>query len=526
VQQAWKTVLGLLAVVVAPLLAAWQQLAQQRPAVALLIALAWLAIVAAGWLLWRMISEPVAASLDTRGQLLWAVLKRSCSRYGHRYRKWTIRARNTVEARGLGTVGPFVPELASVFIDLAVVSRAPGQVSPALVGGIAPGERRQIWRFLDHDRRTVLAVLGAPGSGKTTLLGHVARTIALYPRGQRRPVPVLLRLRDHAAAVVADPSVTLPALIRATVRDAAGTEPTGWWESRLRTGKCIALLDGLDEVADVDQRRAVAAWVDEQLLAWPSTDVLVTSRPHGYREPLVAATETVEVLPFTPAQVEQFLRGWYRAAERHEASPDGNLAAADARGAAQADHLIDQLAAVPGLHDLTANPLLLTMIANVHRWLDRLPGNRAALYGEMFEVLLWRRDQVKGRPLAVPGPRRLELLARLAYDWMSEGVRDRDRHEVSAWLTGLDPGVDADQFLAETLAAGVLVESRVQVLAFAHQTFQEYLAARHVRDHDLGDVLADAVEDPWWRETALLYGGARRAALRHRGGPVAGLRDR
>ena len=108
----------------------------------------------------------------------------------------------------------------------------------------------------------VLALIGQPGSGKSTLLAHAARRSAQAGRGAghlgRRRVPVLLALREQAESIVADPAISLPDVIRAAVGGAAGREPGGWWERQLRRGRCLVLLDGLDEVAQADDRLAVA----------------------------------------------------------------------------------------------------------------------------------------------------------------------------------------------------------------------------------------------------------------------------
>src|SRR5262249_48037588 len=62
-----------------------------------------------------------------------------------------------------------------------------------------------------------------------------------------------------------------------------------------------------------------------------------------------------------------------------------------------------------------------------------------------------------------------------------------------------------DGFLAEAQASGLVVERERHQYAFAHHTFGEYLAARHIRDNGLQRVLVESVNDPWWRETTLLY---------------------
>jgi predicted NACHT family NTPase len=65
--------------------------------------------------------------------------------------------------------------------------------------------------------------------------------------------------------------------------------------------------------------------------------------------------------------------------------------------------------------------------------------------------------------------------------------------------------VTADDFLTDVVTSGLLVERETEHYAFAHHTFQEYLAAAHIRDNGLVNMLADMVSDPWWRETTLLY---------------------
>ena len=59
--------------------------------------------------------------------------------------------------------------------------------------------------------------------------------------------------------------------------------PPEWIEHRLNKGKCLVLLDGLDEVADPEQRQQVVQWVEQQMIAYGKNRFVVTSRPFGYR---------------------------------------------------------------------------------------------------------------------------------------------------------------------------------------------------------------------------------------------------
>ena len=76
-------------------------------------------------------------------------------------------------------------------------------------------------------------------------------------------------------------------LSRRVVRGAGHHAPARLFRARLRRGRCLVLLDGLDEVADEAERRAMSAWVDRLVAVYPDNRYVVTSRPPGYeRAPL------------------------------------------------------------------------------------------------------------------------------------------------------------------------------------------------------------------------------------------------
>jgi predicted NACHT family NTPase len=190
----------------------------------------------------------------------------------------------------------------------------------------------------------------------------------------------MLVLRDHAAAVTGDPQVSLASVVRSAVGELAVREPVGWWDRQLLRGRCLVLLDGLDEVAREQDRRLIAEWVERQIDRYPDNHFVLTSRPHGYRSARIRQADVVTIQPFTPDQVERFLHGWYLAAERRATGAHADeLTAVRMRAAAAVEDLLGRLWQAPALAALTVNPLLLTMIANVHRYRGALPGTRADL---------------------------------------------------------------------------------------------------------------------------------------------------
>lgn len=445
-------------------------------------------------------------------------IQRKVSPFERRYRRFVL-ARRFIDLKGLATVGEFTPELGEVFVDAPLIPRAPGAIQSGVLGNQPAGTRRQaLGELIGRPKPAILAVVGEPGSGKTTLLRHTAMQACLLTRARRgcnRDLPILLYLRDHVAAITDDPTVSIAALLRSTLGDVAAAEPAGWLERKLRSGECLVLLDGLDEVARPEDRRTVANWTERQISQYSGNDFVITSRSHGYRTAEIAGADVVQVCGFTTAQVRAFVRDWYLAVERRSADGSGDDVAKCA--SSKADDLLRRLTQAPALYTLAANPLLLTMIANVHRYRGALPGTRAGLYGEICQVMLWRRQDAKNLADALRGEKKEAVLRWLAYAMMQRRVWDLSKAEVLAeigpMLAEMAGPVSPEDFAADAASNGLFAEREGGRYGFAHQTFQEYLAASHIRDKGLVQVLADGVSDPWWREPTLLYAAGADADL-------------
>jgi hypothetical protein len=435
------------------------------------------------------------------------------------------------DVKGLTTRGSYTLELEQVFVNTSLTPKPLHHLSADPIHTVPPDAmtrsqhdaprslpkgRYEIWDYLSGRVGSTqhLAIIGAPGSGKTTLLKHITLTL-LNPKQESRDraisrrLPILLFLRDHVEAITKDPHIPLPEVIRMKLPQRLSlSEPPNWFDSRLASGQCLVMLDGLDEVADAQKRRIVVDWVEEQFANYPRSQFIVTSRPFGYRaNPLDSAT-VLEVRPFTPEQVRDFAVNWYFATEsRSTGKQDFGVKISADEGASD---LLRRLRRSPALSALAVNPLLLTMIANVHYFRSTLPGRRVELYAEIFEVFLSKRQAARGLSSDLTPAQKQLVLQELAYQMMIHRQRNISAEEakslIAEALRRVDPRADPQSFLELVEnTSGLLIEREAGIYSFTHLTFQEFLSAVHIRENGLIDDLIANVEDSWWHETIRLY---------------------
>jgi hypothetical protein len=245
---------------------------------------------------------------------------------------------------------------------------------------------------------------------------------------------------------------------------------------------------------------------------------VITARPGGYRSNPIPGAEALQVCGLTADQIRDFVHRWYLEAEKAQVPGGAGVSAAVSAGAREkADALWRDLQDLPSIYDLAVNPLLLTLIAIVHRDSGTLPRNRSHLYAEICRVVLWSRATAKGLTRStgqdrLTGEQRTAILAEIAYAMMKENRADLGRAKLRAVLCPAlerasgQTSPDGEDFLRESLSDGLLIEVTDGTCAFAHKTFQEYLAAVHIRDHqELVADLAAMVSDQWWAETSIFY---------------------
>ncbi len=420
-------------------------------------------------------------------------------------------------------IGLPVPDLEKVFVQLRVATEIPGKIPGAMIQSKDSQKSQVIWDFLAKIPEIAayqrMAIIAPPGAGKTTLLQHLTLTYAKNAQKTQHPqapelIPVLLYLRNIRDVITSPKPPNLPTLITDSAKNLPSRQtlnpPANWFEENLRNGKCLVMLDGLDEVADTTQRQQVSQWVNQQMEAYPNTAFILTSRPHGYHSAPVDQVKTVlEVQKFILENMKQFIHNWYLQTEiMSRAGRDDPGVRAEAK--ANAHDLVERIFNNPPIVKMASNPLLLTMISTVHYSGSALPERRIQLYAEICNVLLGKRQKAKKIDDLLTAEQKKSVLQELALELMKRKIRDFIPSEgkllIQNKLTTVTNQIESEEFLKQIeTVSGLLVEKEQGVYEFAHLSFQEYLAAAQIKELSQENLLIDNFHDSWWAETIRLY---------------------
>jgi NACHT domain/Leucine Rich repeats (2 copies) len=379
-------------------------------------------------------------------------------------------------------------------------------------------------------KRRRLVIRGGAGAGKTSLMHwlavHAARQDFKAPlKHWNSLVPFFIRLRswvDEGFPAVKD-------FVQPIARNIADGMPKDWVRQQLDSGCALVLIDGVDEMPR-PKRQPFFEALQKLVTEFPNAIYITTSRPAGLKDE--NGEEWVEwenwmkseqfgncvMEPMTLPVIEQFVSRWHRALPE----PSQHV---DKEPQKVAENLMREIKKRIEIRKLAETPLLCTMICALHYENEgSLPSTRLRLYDKCIEMLLEERDKQRDikTDISLTLEQKEGFLMEFAYWLMRNNYSDAKTEQadrqfqdyLKEYTLQNVTGREIRQLLLER--SGLLREPLMGRIDFVHRTFQEYLAAKAVLDHDdLGVLLNHADEDQWREAIIVAVGKGSRSQRRN-----------
>ena len=433
----------------------------------------------------------------------------------------------------------FSPKLSDVYVSLNLSYKRHGEDCLTIKAGKLE-EQTEDWNSdpeqvltpekvmlsLPAKNYRILLLIGAPGSGKTTLLQHYALSCLEKDLAKNRykefgftePVMVFyLLLREL------NPTVNLPANIFAWSKTYSLAIPEQFFRDSLRHKKTLVLLDGLDEISDLKERKKVCTWIGMAETSFPNATFIITSRPTGIRKidkiGISAPHVTAKIRDFDPDQQATFLKRWFEAVfldDLPDHADDATVSRKRGEAHKKAEALVAFLTKPQnlGLRQMAGVPILLQIMALFWNKYNDLSFNRATLYENALDYMLdYQYEQKDMVPLLAVADA-INVLSPVAL-WMQETPKSDEidralmKKKIQIELNKIpleNNPPTAEDFCQVDLVerAGLLVEYGKQEYLFRHKSFREYLVAVHlisqVNKVSAIKKLIKNFDDSWWEQ--------------------------
>jgi hypothetical protein len=357
-----------------------------------------------------------------------------------------------------------------------------------------------------------VVIEGGPGQGKSTLSqlicqahreGVLARGIQALPvqyRPRHQRIPFRVVLRDLAVwldgqSPFGDTEESLPhertleGFLAASVRHASGGAnfDVSDLQAVSRVSALLVVLDGLDEVADIELRRATVRAIEQGVnrlkAVAASLQVVITSRPTAFaNSPSFESSDFkyLTLLSLPTELISDYSERWIRAKQL------------TAKDGAEVRRALEARLTQPHMRDLARNPMQLAiLLALIHTTGTSLPDKRTTLYDEYMRVFFNReaeKDEIvrEHRELLVDIHRYLAWLlhSEAEIGGAHGGVLTTDRlmEALRRYLQSEQQPVDFVEGLFHGLVdrVGALVSRVEGTWEFEVQPVREYFAARHL----------------------------------------------
>ena len=356
-----------------------------------------------------------------------------------------------------------------------------------------------------------LMILGKPGAGKTTFLKFMA--LHFHETDQlSQLLPIYISLKEFSE-LGHEFDFDLTDFITDKFKKIVEVENL---EERvfnlLKSGHCLVLLDGLDEVIQ-EHINNVCRSIERFTKNYVANRFMLTCRVGASEYRFEGFTE-VEIANFDKWQIELFARQWFSANLQPKL----------------AEKFLARLDENPTVQELATSPLLLAILCCAFDENYSFPKNRHALFAEAIDALIRRwdasrridRDPIFNDKLSIP--RKGTLFRKMSYKGF-EQIPPKivwKEHELEDFIRDFIrdiPGVKPDSLDVDTRAIikaleahhGLLVEQAAGLYSLSHLTFQEFFTSEYLsRQQDpnlITRIIQERLTNRQWREIFVLTTG-------------------
>jgi predicted NACHT family NTPase len=362
-----------------------------------------------------------------------------------------------------------------------------------------------------------IRILGNPGTGKTTFLQHLAlqcnRGLFMANR-----VPIFITLKSFVEESKEIGEVSFLNYIHSEFFASSITNQSTI-ENLFCEGRVLLLLDGLDEVLNIDTN-AVYQEIDRFTEKYYKNLFIITCRTAGKIHNLNGFID-VEIAPFTSEQITEFSQKWFATLIKNPTEDTHQQAV-------QFIQLLD-LPENLRFRQLAATPLFLHLACWIFVHQGQFPGSETEFYKQCLDLLLGKWDEIRGvqRDIISPElalPQKLKLLSEIAMKTFDRGEYFFEKRTIEQYISDYlcqlpDTPIDAEELQlasedilkAIALQHGLLTERSRGIFSFSHLAFHEYFTSRNIIMTSYLESLEEALEElihhvlePRWREIFLL----------------------
>lgn len=392
-----------------------------------------------------------------------------------------------------------------------------------------------------------LIISGGPGCGKTTILKYIAHLLSkailennpgivkenLGLDTDEIPIPILLPLSDYVRFIERadkDPEPlhrTIPYFIYGhLVENHLNFDiPQDIILALVKSKYVILLLDGVDEIPNESLRERVSGDFENFSNLYPEQRIVVTCRSSALKGQTYfkSTFREIRINPINIEDAKEIVRLAYSLI--YKGSPEMMKDRSEDLIQGMQSLEISRRSLSTNIRELITSPLIVNLLILIHYSRARLPEQRAKLYKEVTDYLLFSKSPLaRGKNpelenlVGGSGDVHRDILQHLAFHMHIKGIKEILPVEARNFLINeakFSPEA-VDKMIELIKSRNTVMDEKGGYLQFSHIGYQEYLVARYLAEVKMSEsglegivtfLEKDYALKSWWREPILLLVG-------------------